>query len=185
VTSHAAGTPGRILILTGPPGAGKTTVARLLADASEIRTVHLHTDDFFAAIRTGFIAPWLAQSHSQNLTVSTAIAACAGAFAVGGYLVIVDGIVGPWFLDLYRDEARRSELALDYVVLRPDKADAVERAATRTIAPLNDYPPHIFEGFADLGGLEGHVVVVGDQGPDEVARAVREGAAAERFRLSL
>jgi adenylate kinase family enzyme len=173
------------LILTGPPGAGKTTVARLLADAAEGPTVHLHTDDFFGAIRKGLIAPWLAESRDQNLTVSRVIAASAAAYAVGGFAVIVDGIVGPWFLEVYREEARRKGLVIDYVVLRAAKADAVERAGARADSPLADYPPHIFEGFADLGSLEGHVFSVGAQSAEAVARSVRDGLDAGRFRLPL
>jgi predicted kinase len=177
--------PGGILILTGAPGAGKTTVARLLADAAEGPAVHLHTDDFFSAIRKGFIAPWLTESRDQNLTVSRVIAANAGAYAVGGYAVIVDGIVGPWFLDVYRDEARRNGLTIDYVVLRADEADAVRRAAERADSPLADYPPHILEHLAELGPLETHVVDIGAQSAEVVARSVGEGVAAGRFRLAL
>jgi tRNA uridine 5-carbamoylmethylation protein Kti12 len=42
-----------VLILAGPPGVGKTTVAELLAARSD-RAVHLESDLFFRAIRTGY-----------------------------------------------------------------------------------------------------------------------------------
>ena len=43
---------GSILLVAGPPGAGKSTVAALVADRFE-RSVHLHTDDFYAWIARG------------------------------------------------------------------------------------------------------------------------------------
>ena len=185
MSSETAQSPGSILILTGPPGAGKTTVAHLLAEAAEGKTVHLHTDDFFSAIHKGFVAPWLTESSDQNATISKAIIASAAAFARGGYAVIVDGVVGPWFLDIYRDEARRLGLALDYVVLRPGRADAVRRARGRAVSPLPDYPPHIFEGFADLEALEGHALPISEEDAEAVASSVRRGLALGRFRLVL
>ena len=97
---------GAVVILTGPPGAGKSTVADILARQSETPTVHLHTDDFYDRyIKSGYILPWLPESQKQNETVTKAIAATAAAYAEGGYLTVIDGIVGPWFLAPFREAA--------------------------------------------------------------------------------
>src|SRR5579864_8964450 len=96
-----------ILIISGPPGAGKTTVARRLAETWDGLAVHIPTDAFYSAILSGYIAPWLPQSHAQNVTVTKAIAAAASAYAAGGYAAILDGVVGPWFIEHYREAAAR------------------------------------------------------------------------------
>ena len=88
-----------VLLLSGPPGVGKTTVGELLAVRSE-RGVHLETDVFFHFIRSGYVKPWTTGAHKQNSTVMEIVAGAASAYASDGYLTIVDGIVLPgWFLE--------------------------------------------------------------------------------------
>jgi predicted kinase len=175
--------PAPILIVSGPPGAGKTTVARILAETSPTPAVHLHTDDFYSAIRSGFIAPWLPESAEQNATISRAIAAAVCAYASGGFAVYVDGVVGPWFLDLYREAAAQAGVPLHYLVLRAARETVVARARDRDTAPIADYPPRIFEAFADLGALEPHVLDTTRLSVDAVVQAARTGVEAGRFRL--
>jgi adenylylsulfate kinase-like enzyme len=95
-----ANMPGSLLVLTGSPGAGKSTVADILARGSERRAVHLHAGDFHDSyIKSGFVLPWLPQAQAQNEAVVTAIA-----YAAGGYFTIVDGIVLPMFLAPYQQQ---------------------------------------------------------------------------------
>ena len=39
---------GRIVIITGSPGTGKTTISAIVASESSMeKSVHMHTDDFY------------------------------------------------------------------------------------------------------------------------------------------
>jgi len=116
-----------LLVVTGPPGAGKSTVAALVADGLP-RSVLIEGDAFMAFLRQGAIEPWLPESHAQNEIVVEATALATGRFA-RDYPTVFDGVMGPWFLDRFLAETGLD--ALDYAVLLPDVEVCVERVFTR------------------------------------------------------
>ncbi len=119
---------GSLLVVTGPPGAGKSTVARILVDRAA-RSVLVEGDLFFGFLARGAIEPWLPASNDQNTVVTRAAAAAAGCFAEGGFATVYDGVVGPWFLSTFATATALDEL--DYVVLLSDVETCVERVRER------------------------------------------------------
>ncbi|MEU3409070.1 AAA family ATPase [Streptomyces sp. NPDC006670] len=164
----------QIILVSGPSGSGKTTVARILAQSRLAPSVHLHTDDFYAAIKQGALAPYLPEADEQNRTVTGVIARAAAGYAAGGYHTVVDGVVGPWFLEAYEKAAEAAGVGLVYVVLRPQREVALDRGMCRSQHPLTDRQilNRIYDGFTDLGPYEKNVLDSTNLTAEETAEAV-------------
>jgi len=160
-----------VLILTGPPGVGKTTVAALLAGRFP-RAVHLEADHFFRYIRAGYVEPWRPESNEQNRAVMGIVADAAAGYAAAGYFTVVDGIVIPgWFLEPVRDALRAAGHGVDLAILRAPLSACLARVRRREGIPGIDPEAieHVWQGFAECGEFESHVLDLGDENPDEVA----------------
>lgn len=177
----------RIVIVSGPPGAGKSTVARGLAEGAEAsRAVHLHTDDFYAYVRKGFVPPWKPEAQAQNGTIMEALAKAAAVYARDGYEVAVDGIVGPWFLDPWREVSETLGLDLRYVVLIPSEEESVRRACARTgSGAMTDAEVvrTMWRAFQRFAPPAANVVDSTGQPAAETVAAIQAALADGRFRL--
>lgn len=178
---------GTVTILTGPAGAGKSTVARRVAASLDL-SVHLHTDDFWDFIAAGAVLPYLPESDEQNHIVLRAISAAAFAYAEGGYAVIADGVVGPWMLDHYlRARERHPSVLLRYIVLRPSLEVTLEHALARGGSGAltdPDVVADLWGKFSDLGDLESHAIDTTALDVDETVAAVESAMASATYDLT-
>ena len=122
----------RLIIVTGVPGSGKTSVARALA-ALFPRSAHVEADALRETIREGRVNPGASphdEAERQLSLVMRMTAATANELLAEGFTVIVDDvIVTRGRLDDYLEALSGSPL--HYVLLAPPRAVVLERDRRR------------------------------------------------------
>ena len=167
---------GRIIIITGSPGTGKSTISSILAKESNMsKSVNMQTDDFYHYLSKGAIPPYLPESNEQNLIVIEAFLESAKRYARGGYDVIVDGIVGPWFLDPWI-KAAQENYEVHYIILRATKEETMKRAIERS--KLNketniNLVETMWNQFNNLGKYESNVIDTTNSSIEETVLKVK------------
>ncbi len=176
-------TAGEILILTGTPGAGKTTSATLLAGRPE-RGAHVESDWFFRSIRSGLIAPHLAESAVQNDAIMDIATDVAIGYARAEFAVVWDGIVGPWYLERIMRRIEPTGITVHYAIIQANREVALERVATRDDTIEVSGAAVMFDKFVDVGEFQSHVIA-GDGSVDTIVERIEQALSVDRLRLRM
>ena len=81
-------------------------------------------------------------------------------YARGGYDVIVDGIIGPWFLKPWQSLVRE-HYEVHYIILRASKEETLKRAVERSKLDRKtniELVETMWEQFCNLGIYESNVI---------------------------
>jgi chloramphenicol 3-O-phosphotransferase len=168
---------GSVLIVSGPVGAGKTTVCRELIASASGPTAYIEGDWFWTYI----VKPAAQQSPPERFRmIMRAMLAAARHYARDGYGAIVDFSIPPWYLDAVRALLKGCDCS--YVVLRPSEAICASRAAARSEGTIPAYEPYreLYRAFA---GFERNTIANDDSDPALVAASIWEGLRAGAFRI--
>ena len=174
-----------IILVSGPPGAGKSTVARLLVASSTGPVAYIEGDTFWHFIAKSRPSVNKGEARKENACIVIgAMVASAVRYASGGYPTVLDFTIGPWVLASILPKMK--ETPLDYVVLCPSLAVCAERSAGRVEGAMPDYSPYneLHAAFGKLGSFEQYAIRNDTADAAELARQIGAGLETGAYRVN-
>jgi adenylate kinase family enzyme len=168
-----------IVLLSGPVGAGKSTVAKELVAISNAPVSYIEGDRFW-----GFIAK-NEEKSSRNKNFKMIMTAMIGAalpMALYGHEVILDFSIPPWFLETVH-KVVKGKVSVHYIVLRPSEKICKVRAAKRDEGKIEDYSFY-HELYLSFNTVQKNIICDDVNEPAVVAAHVREAIDEGMFLIS-
>jgi chloramphenicol 3-O-phosphotransferase len=166
-----------VVMLSGPIGAGKTTVARELLAISPKPLCYIEGDTFWSHFPKSDTKP----RREQFRLLMRSMTAAAIPLARGGYDVLLDFSFPLDFLETARKILK--EIPLDFVMVRPSIEICAQRAAARPEGKIAEYSQYR-DFYAMFEGLSKHEISNDQADPASIARQIREGLNQGIFRLN-
>jgi chloramphenicol 3-O-phosphotransferase len=112
--------PNQLVIISGPPNAGKSATAEALCQRYD-RMLHIDVATLRNFLRMGRLRPWDASSEGRKQRALLIASACdmADRFLGGGYGVIIDDVVTPEDLSHYHAALASVKQEKHFVLLLP------------------------------------------------------------------
>jgi len=168
----------QVILLSGPPGAGKTFVAEALCERFD-RVVHVEVDELRHWVKAGYRHPWAGDRQAAEqleLAAREAVAMAREALAMR-YSVVITDVALPQKASLYRELLDRLPCAAHIVTLLPSLEVTLARDAERRVSfPDRIEPLHrLFTDAVAEGTLPGVVLDTShDTGPAQTADRVQD-----------
>ena len=160
-----------VLILTGPPAAGKTAVADALCERYD-RVAHIDVNMVRHFLRAGFVAPWRQGpdwERQHRLAVRNA-AVIARNFLAEKIGVIADDVVDAQSLGWYLEELKPAGASVHLVRLMPSLAVCEARNTSRGEGRVRPaWVTEIYERFAKAADFAGSTIDNSDLSVEETA----------------
>ena len=166
---------GSLIILSGPVGAGKTTIAREFLATATGASAYIEGDTFWSFIKR----PAISDDQLQRFKmVMRAMVASARHMERDDYEVLLDFSIPPWYLDGVR--RLLSDKPFHYVVVRPSEAVCAARAAARSDGAITDYARY-HDLYASFDGGGRFTIADDESTAADIAARIRAGLTAGTF----